>query len=178
MALSSKSALIEAIKKGAVEEVKELVDSGVYINVTSDWIIEYVITRTPPQNTEFFLKILLDANANVNSRNCLGFGAIVSSVCYPHRITEKFMRMLLAAGADTNMRSKVLKRSALMNLFWDRFSNSTKNVTKMLLETDVDGYAKNCDGLTALVYLVKICEIRSICVVNSCIITMLIENTV
>jgi hypothetical protein len=132
---------IEAIKRGDLPEVKQLIDTGIEVN-KKDKNGQLPLTIASGKGHELIVQVLLDKGANVNARNSDGDTPLIFATRQgQQRVTE----LLLDNRADVNARTKD-GSTALMFAS----ANQRQRIVALLLDRGADVNAKNNDGATAL----------------------------
>lgn len=110
--------------------------------------IQYAIRRMYDNRLSFdSVKLLIDAEANVNSLDLLGRGLLRLAAI---RNNVPMIEYLLSHGADVNIKDKICGNTPL------HWGNQDKKTIKCLLKNNADVNAKNSEGCTPLLSAVFI----------------------
>ena len=91
------------------------------------------------------VKMMLEANADVNAKDIEGWTALMLASIIPYNNYTEIVKLLLEAGADVNAKDKD-GDTVLIKTSGDGYTE----IVKILLEAGADINAKNINGETAL----------------------------
>ncbi len=118
--------LVRASRKGNLERIKQLLNSGIDVNATNKYD-EYPLNKALDSKSVETIRLLLDAGANASD-------VLENAISKDNTET---VELLLKAGTDTNI--NLHGRTPLVTAIW--FSNL--EVTKLLLDYGADVNAKS-----------------------------------
>ena len=167
-------ALIEAVAKNDVKQVKLLLDKGADVNTKNKDGVTVLMMASVEGQVDV-VKLLLDKGADVNAKNKDGVTALVVAIA---RGNVDAMRLILDKGADVNAKNKdgatplvvaivqgnvdavrlLLEKGAEINAKYEGGATvlmiaagvGQVEVVKLLLAKGADVNAKDKDGMTAL----------------------------
>ena len=170
--------LVNAAKRGSIDTVRKLIDKGADVNAfkyckTKDLIPEEIKdnmhwfeealygkknTESGRFNTALMLvvrsghhqcaQVLVDAGADVNKTNGLGFTALMNAICFENN--KECLSILIKAGADVNFKNNIGQTALHLATFLDNYKGM-----KILLEAGANINACDKRKYTALISAVR-----------------------
>lgn len=142
---AEENSLINAIRKGNIKKVKELIKGGADVNAKDNGFIP--LTEAVLHKNADIVKLLIKAGADVNVKSDNGMTPLMYALAVnPERVD--IAKLLIKGGADVNA---VTGRYNYTNLMYTS-SLGYKELTKLLIKSGADVNAKDGDGRTALIY--------------------------
>ncbi|MFC1783643.1 ankyrin repeat domain-containing protein [Planctomycetota bacterium] len=151
--------LYEAVKAGALTEVKRLINEGANVNSLnqrSHTTMKYEMTplgAAASENHIEIVKALLDSGANINMVDTRGYSALWYAVFYCH---EEMVKVLISRGADVNLVTDPYD-TELNNAIWDR-GTGIVGIVKALLDAGANTELKDDEGRSPLQHALDICN--------------------
>ncbi len=133
--------LMNAVEKGNMVTVKNLIDAGVAVNATKYEGSTALMSAAGSGHAEI-VKLLLDVGAYVNARDRHGNTALTESMQNGH---PEIAKLLIEEGANVNIRDN---EGATALMLASQEGNTL--IAKLLIEAGAEVNAKDKDGCTAL----------------------------
>ena len=138
--------LHSATRRGDLEAVRRLLDSGRLVNAQDDEDGTTALMVAVRQDKKDMAALLLERRANVDLQNRFGRSALMTAVC--KRYGEKVMaELLLERGANVDLQRNDGKSALMVAVI---YPSDRKGVAKLLLERGADVDLQDTEGMTAL----------------------------
>lgn len=158
IAIVYENKLVEAIAQDNIEQVKNLILSGAYVNEKDkNWGLTALQMAVSRNNLEI-VKLLLNAGANPNLRDESGQTALMMT---NENTSTELVQELLRAGADVNAQDDE-GETALMTAA----QSENLNVMQELINAGADVNAQTDKGQTALMMIVERTDNKSVEAIN------------
>ena len=145
------SDIYEAALRGSADSLREIIDSGVDVNVQNENGYTPLMAASRDGRIEC-IELLIESGADVNMQDESGFTALTNAVQHSN---EQTVKLLISKGADVNHRTKA-SFTPLMFLPYNNYPPANvSDLASALLAAGADVEAEDETGETALAHARK-----------------------
>ena len=142
------NALIDAVREGDIERVRDLLDKGADVNARYE-NDHTVLMKAVGKGHVRIVQLLLNVGADVNARDMHGHTALMIASWKDHINYINIVKLLLEKGADVNVKDRYGNTTII---FAVRYSHP--EIVKLLLDKGADPNIRDNNGMAPLMWAV------------------------